>query len=210
MSSAAAIAGEDFFLTMQYGLLKALLPHLEAYEIAHPNDADPQRFIAWLSLRQGGNATNETPQYAYDDLGVLQLSNFWYRYTRGYARKALEGTPLGSFDEYAYLDTLHHQGPMGKSALIQYQRHEKPTGMEIIKRLLELDFVAQTDDPSDRRSKKLHLTPKGKEVVETLAPTIQQVARLSSGNLSPIERVQLLHLLQKLETFHAVVQAKLR
>lgn len=213
MSSAAAIAGEDFFClfcTMSYILLKSLLPLIESFERAYPAETDPLRFAAWLSLQD--NASRKAPaELSFEgDGALLQLLGFFNRYVRGYARKALEGSPLHSIDEFAYLAALQAAGSLTKSALIQQQRHEKPTGMEIIKRLLELGLLAQHDDPGDRRSKRLSLTPQGEQLVSDLVPNMQQVARIAAGNLNPLERAQLLQLLQKLEAFHQVVQAKIR
>lgn len=194
---------------MSYALLTALLPLLESYEKAYPSDTDPQRFAVWLSLQ--ATATGKAPTaIAQEDGLLLQLLGFFNRYVRGYARKALEGSPLHTIDEYAYLAAVQAAGSLTKSALIQQQRHEKPTGMEIIKRLLELNLLVQADDPADRRSKRLTLTPEGTQLVDALAPNMQQVGRITAGNLTPLERVQLLQLLQKLETFHQVVQAKIR
>lgn len=194
---------------MSYALLNALLPLLESYEKAYPGDTDPQRFAVWLSLQ--ATAAGKAPTaIAQEDGLLLQLLGFFNRYVRGYARKALEGSPLHTIDEYAYLAAVQAAGSLTKSALILQQRHEKPTGMEIIKRLLELNLLVQADDPADRRSKRLTLTPEGAQLVDALAPNMQQVGRITAGNLNPLERVQLLQLLQKLETFHQVVQAKIR
>lgn len=194
---------------MSYALLTVLLPLLESYEKAYPGDTDPQRFAVWLSLQ--ADAAGKAPTaIAQEDGLLLQLLGFFNRYVRGYARKALEGSPLHTIDEYAYLAAVQAAGSLTKSALIQQQRHEKPTGMEIIKRLLELNLLVQADDPADRRSKRLTLTSEGTQLVDALAPNMQQVGRITAGNLNPLERVQLLQLLQKLETFHQVVQAKIR
>lgn len=194
---------------MSYALLTALLPLLESYEKAYPGDTDPQRFAVWLGSQ--ADVVGKAPAaIAKEDGLLLQLLGFFNRYVRGYARKALEGSPLHTIDEYAYLAAVQAAGSLTKSALIQQQRHEKPTGMEIIKRLLELNLLAQTDDPADRRSKRLTLTPEGMQLVDALAPNMQQVGRITAGNLNPLERAQLLQLLQKLEAFHQVVQAKIR
>lgn len=194
---------------MSYALLTSLLPLLESFERAFPGETDPQRFAAWLSL-QAQHTPEQTGTPVQEEQLLLQSFLFFSRYIRGYARKALEGSPLHTVDEYAYLVAVRTSGSLTKSALIQQQRHEKPTGMEIIKRLLDLKLLVQQDDPEDRRSKRLSLTPAGATLVDSLAPGMQQVGRITAGNLSPVERTQLLHILQKLEAFHQLVQAKLK
>lgn len=201
---------------MKYALLNTLLPQLEAYERAYPGEQDPQHFAVWLLAQAPPAAPANTTDHstiptADTDPGALvRLIGFLHRYARGYARKALEDTQLGSIDEYAYMATLQQEGQLGKTELISRNRHEKPTGMEIIRRLLDLGLIAQADDTEDRRAKKLTLTEEGESLLLPLSEPMQTVFRLMGGTLSPVEKFQLLHLLEKLERFHQVVQAKVR
>jgi MarR family transcriptional regulator, lower aerobic nicotinate degradation pathway regulator len=200
---------------MKYGLLNQLLPLLEAFERAFPGEQDPQRFAVWLMAQQP--AVEETTpsdiatsRQESEASALVRLLAFLHRYARLYARKGLEATNLGSLEEYAYLDTLRQSGPISKTELIQKNRHEKPTGMEIIRRLLDLGLMLQQDDRDDRRSKLVSLSPQGIELLDTLTETMQKIFRLTTGNLSAVERLQLLQLLEKLERFHQVVQARLK
>lgn len=145
----------------------------------------------------------------FDNTSVRYLL-FLQRYARSYGRKALEGTPLGNLDEFIYLSDIQKSGPMGKTELIHRNRHEKPTGMEIIRRLLDLGLIVQKDDARDRRSKILSLTDEGTALLARLEADVHKVFRLIAGNLSTVERFQLMYILEKLERFHQVVQAKLR
>ena len=201
---------------MKYHLLQSLLPHLEAYERAYPQQHSPQHFAVWLArqtadeqhlaaARDASGPVHEAPEDS-----ISRLLVFLHRYARGYAKKALEGSPLGTMDEYAYLGILLHDGPMTKSELIQRNRHEKPTGMEIIRRLLGMNLVAQSDDPDDRRSKQLRATPEGAVVAGQVSEEMGKVSQLLMGNLNPTEKMLLLQLLERLEQFHQVVQAKMK
>lgn len=198
---------------MKYQLLESLLPYLDEFEKTNPKSTDPQQFAVWLARR-----SDEKPSYQPNDgpiapgesteVSIGKLLFFLTRYARGYARKALEGSQIGSIDEFTYLANLHAYGIMTKTDLIYRNRHEKPTGMDIIKRLLTLELIRQRDDPADRRSKLLEITEKGLQVLTGLYGRMGLISHLLAGSLTKSERVDLLQMLEKLENFHQVVQAK--
>ncbi|MEI6408024.1 MAG: MarR family winged helix-turn-helix transcriptional regulator [Bacteroidota bacterium] len=197
---------------MKYELLQSLLPYLEEYEKTNPKTQDPQHFAVWLARQSGKQApeTSDKQVEAGESTEVLigKLLFFLTRYARAYSRKALEGSLLGSMDEFVYLATLQAYGVMSKTDLIYRNRHEKPTGMDIIKRLLALELIQQRDDVADRRSKLLEITEKGLATLGGLYGRMGLVSHLITGNLSKTERVDLLQMLEKLENFHQVVLAK--
>ncbi len=80
--------------------------------------------------------------------------------------------------------------------------HEKTTGMEVIKRLLNNGLVEQTDDQNDRRSKRLLITAKGMGVLLGTFEEMRKASLIIAGTLNEVEKMQLLHLLQKLHFFH--------
>ena len=200
---------------MKYDLLHNLLPHLEAYERAYPKGHNPQHFAVWL-VRQTTDSEplNEHPAGLAErekmDDSIIRLLTYLNRYVKIYARKALENSPLGTMDEFVYLVMLIEQGPLTKSDLIQRNRHEKPTGMEIIRRLLALGLITQSDDLDDRRSKRLTITTAGAEVSGQVTGQMTKVSTLLTGNLTVAEKLLLLQLLDKLEDFHQLVLAKLK
>ncbi|MBU6342725.1 MAG: winged helix DNA-binding protein [Bacteroidetes bacterium] len=197
---------------MKYQLLQSLLPYLEEYEKAHAKMDDIQHFAVWLSRthahknQESGHSANQGSDSPEVNIGKLIF--FLTRYARHYSRKALEGTPVGTMDEFVYLAMLHQYGPMSKSDLIQRNRHEKPTGMDIIKRLLALEFIGQEKDLEDRRSKLVAITDKGMQVLMALYGKMGLVSHVVAGNLSKSERLNLVQLLEKLEIFHQILLAK--
>lgn len=198
---------------MKYELLQSLLPYLDEYEKTNPKTQDPQHFAVWLTRQTTEHSEIDAPDQSTSpgespEVSIGRLLFFLTRYARGYSRKALEGSLLGSMDEFVYLAMLHSFGTMSKTDLIYLNRHEKPTGMDIIKRLLALDLIRQKDDAADRRSKLLELTEKGQATLYSLFGRMGLVSHLLTGNLSKTERVDLLQMLEKLENFHQVVQAK--
>ncbi|MFZ4475419.1 MAG: MarR family winged helix-turn-helix transcriptional regulator [Saprospiraceae bacterium] len=198
---------------MKYQLLQTLLPLLEEYEKTNTKVDDVQHFAVWLTRQQANLVETEEPAIPTitgesPEVIIGRLLFFMTRYARIYTRKALEGTLLGSMDEFVYLAALHTFGSMTKSELIYRHRHEKPTGMDIIKRLLALGLIRQQDDLEDRRSKQIAISEQGLEVLLPLYGRMGLVSHIVSGNLSKSERITLVQLLEKLEVFHQVMQAK--
>lgn len=198
---------------MKYELLQTLLPYLEEYERAYPKQQHSQHFAVWLARR-----TAETEQVTSgkeasrpgggESAGIPQLLVFLNRYARNYAKKALEGSVLGGMDEYVYLSILSGTGGLTKSDLIYRNRHEKPTGMEIIRRLLTAGLVEQSDDPDDRRSKQLRITDSGREALQKVDVRMNVVWELITGNLNTAEKMLLLQILEKLEAYHQLLLAR--
>ena len=125
-----------------------------------------------------------------------------YRYHKLHVKKALAGTPLITYDDFIYLALLAMNGSMTKMSLVGSTINEKASGELVINRLLKQDLLSQTQDPDDRRIRRLTVTPKGKQVLTAVLPAMSQATALLVGNLSQPEQQQLAHLLTKLDEFH--------
>jgi DNA-binding MarR family transcriptional regulator len=198
---------------MKYQLLQSLLPYLDAYEASHNKSGDLSDFAVWLSretTEDPESGASKPPVHPTEttEAQITRMLLFLTRYARVYARKALDGSPLGSMDEFQYLVSLQISGSLSKTDLINRNRHEKPTGMDIIRRLLTLGLIAQAGDPDDRRSKLLVLSPQGAALVQSLQGRMGLVSHILAGNLPKTDRIHLLQTLESLELFHQVIQAK--
>lgn len=195
---------------MNYALLNSLIARLEVFEHEHhaSGQADVADFAAWLgnkvlSERKAAAKPAEEEEATVSietAIGrkVIKLN----RYVRLYSRNALQHTALQSSEEFSYLATLLKYGQLKKTELITKNIHEKPTGMEIIRRLLNSGLIDQGDDPSDQRSKLLRLNEKGRDVLFQVFKKMEKVSSLAAGNLSVEEKQDLLYLLSKLDDFH--------
>jgi DNA-binding MarR family transcriptional regulator len=191
-----------------YPLLHQLIDQLEHFQRAHQGARAVSDFAHWLLREEAASSetteNRRTPEQAFQ---FVRMNTLFYRTARQYARKALEGTPLRSEDEYAYLDLLKN-GPLPKTALIHLNRHEKPTGMDIIRRLVASGLARQSDNPDDGRSQLIHITESGSALVQQLAPRMQFVAELSTGNATEGDMTRSIAFLDELEQFHQLVLAK--
>jgi DNA-binding MarR family transcriptional regulator len=208
------------FLRMdKYELVKQTILLIEQFEqeTTRPEAQNLVNFAAWLNQTLLGKKIGDPSRAAQMmtanetvDSVLGKLISYLYRYSRSYSKKMLEHSPLVTADDFTYLAVLNARGSLTKTELIDQHLHEKTTGIEIIKRLLKNGLVEQRDDETDKRSKRLSLTGKGRGVLFASFSGMGQVATLTAGNLSESEKMQLLYLLNKLHLFHNAIYRESR
>lgn len=150
-----------------------------------------------------GNQEAKTQELAYQiDNAIGRLLVYMSRYAKSYIKKTLEGTPLQSQDDFTCLAILLTHESLSKSDLISRNMQEKTSGAEVIRRLLAAGLVKQWDDTIDKRSVRISITEKGKELLHLVLDDMNHVGKMITGNLSYSEKLEFHYLLQKLESFH--------
>ena len=197
-----------------YDLLSTLLTELRQYESENvKQSADMQHFAQWLAQRHapgGGTITDLEARLQWNGKGhggqphytASNLLTALGRYKTIYVKMALEGSPFETYDEFAFVLSLVFAGPYTQSQLIERHVQLKPTGMEVIRRLLKKGMIVQLPSGEDRRSKLLKATPEGASAFRQSLSRINAVTDMVMAPLSHHERLQLLALLQKLDTAH--------
>lgn len=198
---------------MNSALMKDLIDLGDAFDQAYPDPADQTlpTFLAWASQRPQADPADEPkdPEYTYytEEVPVLQTFLAHYlnnasRYLRVYMKKAVEASPLVTFEDFISLAFLAERGPMTKTDLVEMMINEKTSGMLVIKRLIDNGFVVQSDDEQDKRSRRLTITPAGFAILGQVLPAMNQATALFTGDLSETEQRQLSALLLRLDKFH--------
>lgn len=136
------------------------------------------------------------------EVGISRLLVHLYRYAKIHIRNSMADFPELVSEDFTYLYTLQRYGSMTKTQLIERNIHEKPTGLEVIKRLLNHKLISEATDESDKRSKQLTITKKGIKAYENTKNITSDVAKVVSGNLNLVEKQTLFQLLKKLDRFH--------
>ena len=106
-------------------------------------------------------------------------------------------------EEFTYLYRLKDEPFLTKIQLIEKNGHEKQTGTQIIKRLLEAGFLEEKNDEEDKRSKRLNLTKKGEQIFHESVEKVNQTSKILSGKLNDDEKDEFLNILKKLNEFHS-------
>lgn len=166
---------------------------------------DITAFSVWLNRRVTGE---QEPDWNGKGRGLRAeemltvLLRHVYRYGNFYVRKALTRTDFTSLDDFHYLMSLMFVRPMPVKELISRHIHEKPGGVEIVRRLLKKGMVEMTANDADKRSKVIRVTEKGKASAYSAVNIIKQLNDVICSPLSDDEKLRLIALLQKLDTFH--------
>jgi DNA-binding MarR family transcriptional regulator len=150
-----------------------------------------------------GNSDTTALEIAYRlDNNIGRLFVFMSRYAKSYIKKALDGTPLQTAEDFTALAILLTHDRLSKSKLISHNLQEKTSGTEVIRRLIAAGLVRQWNDIKDKRSKHIAITEQGKELLYRVFVDMNYVGKMITGKLTTAEKFTLQHLLQKLENFH--------
>lgn len=163
-----------------------------------PVDAD----LSVGDVRFGGQEDNAQEIAFQLDNNISRLFIYMSRYAKSYIKKALDGTPLQSAEEFTCLAILLTHDHLSKTELINRNLLEKTSGTEVIRRLIAAGLVNQWDNLKDKRSKQIGITDEGKELLYRVFVDMNNVGKMITGKLTVAEKLTLQYLLQKLEDFH--------
>ncbi len=195
---------------MDFDLLTNIIDAYKSYQLSAGANkkSSVSDFAAWVNDQSFLNAkpVNISPPEnlgRYEiEIAISTLVICLNRYSRLLVKKGLINFPQLVSEDFTYLYTLMEVESMTKIQLIEKNVHEKPTGLEVIKRLLKHGLVDERNDENDKRSKRVFLTDKGKALFFATIDQMNKVALIVSGNLTIDEKTQLHTLLKKLEDFH--------
>lgn len=205
---------------MKYQLLKEVLEHLEAYEKQEENTS-LEGFSLFINKQLSLLHTNTDIAYVppNSDEVVRKMSRqafgfenhityliaMMWKYAKHYIKLGFKDLPIKSIDDFGFLATLAATESMTKTALIQKNIVEIPSGMDIIKRLEKQQCIESYNDPNDRRAKRLKITAKGRAILGASIGQLMKIAKIVIGDLTLEERMQMMAILDKLNNFHMTI-----
>lgn len=151
---------------------------------------------------------NEEHEVSFTENEICKQVLLLGRYSKQLIRKGLGDFPELANEEFTYLYRLKDEPNLTKIQLIERNGHEKQTGTQIIKRLLEYELVEEKNDSEDKRSKRLNITEKGKDYFHRSVEKVNITSKVLSGKLQEKEKSELLELLKKLNDFHATIYSQ--
>lgn len=102
---------------------------------------------------------------------VGKAISFLYRYEQIFIGKKIEPYGIGS-GQFPFLMRLYHEDGVNQECLSDYLKIDKGTTARAIKKLVDGGYVFRQRDEKDRRSCRIFLTEKGKE----LKPEMKKIA----------------------------------
>lgn len=186
-------------------ILKEILHWLEEYQNEnHSDDYSLESFIIWLNSRLFSEGKVGSFRHSPESLDMelsflLVMQN---RYYKTYAKKVLGDSELTSPDGFSFLYHLNHTDSFRKMELIKMHHLEPPSGIEVLKRLLNKGLIEEFDDADDKRAKRIKITGKGKKELQVVMPKMSEVFRLMTAELSLNEKVHMMAFLKQMNDFH--------
>lgn len=193
----------DFFIDLLHQVKE-----FENSDIYKPN-SDVEDFRRWMNDKKYSSESptklfkNENHHVSFTENEICKQILLLGRYSKLLIRKGLGDFPDLANEEFTYIYRLKDEPHLTKIQLIERNGHEKQTGTQIIKRLLEAGFVEEKNDEDDKRSKRLNLTKKGEKIFHESVAKVNQTSKVLSATLNNAEKKELLKTLQKLNEFHA-------
>jgi MarR family 2-MHQ and catechol resistance regulon transcriptional repressor len=120
-----------------------------------------------------------------------------YRALQLHATASIEATGLGT-SEFAALEALLHKGPLPVNAIAEKVFLTSGSMTAAVDRLESKGLVLRKANASDRRTRVVHLTPKGEGLIATAFRDHAAALERAVDGLSQAERVEVARLLKKL------------
>ncbi|WP_313216124.1 helix-turn-helix domain-containing protein [Soonwooa sp.] len=195
---------------MNYGLIKDVLDLVQEFDSQNEGsksyETSVDGFKDWISsttktisteLDWEGKENGRSAESVINTL-IVHLN----RYAKSYSKSAIFGSNFSTQEDFTYLINLKAFGEMSKMDLIKKNVHEKPTGMQIINRLINQGWIEQRKSKTDKRSKVISISETGLQALGNQMDKIRKATSIVTGNLSQNEKMELIRLLNKLDNFH--------
>jgi MarR family 2-MHQ and catechol resistance regulon transcriptional repressor len=136
---------------------------------------------------------------AADTSGVHLWLVLWkaFRSMEEQAGRSIAGLGLCQSD-FGVMEALLHKGSLPVKALGEKVLLTSGSMTAAIDRLERRGWVMRGDDPQDRRSRIVRLTPEGRKTIQALFRTHERDMEQAARRLSEKERAELMRLLRKL------------
>jgi DNA-binding MarR family transcriptional regulator len=160
-------------------------------------------------LQTGAAGENIDARMNETDTAIGILLGMMNKFVKHYSKAVMEKLPINTTDEFGYLAHLSTHENLSKTELIHRMMDGKTTGMEIIRRLVNLGLVRELENMSDKRSILLELTAKGRKVIGEAYNQMARVSKEVTGDLTVAEKKQLHGLLSRLMVYHQQHEAEI-
>lgn len=197
----------DFFIDLLHQVKE-----FENSDTCKPN-SNVEDFRVWMNNKKYSDESptklfkNENHKVSFTENEICKQVLLLGRYSKLLIRKGLGDFPELANEEFTYLYRLKDEPDLTKIQLIERNGHEKQTGTQIIKRLLEAGFLEEKNDEDDKRSKRLNMTKKGEEIFHASVSHVNLTSKILSGTLNDDEKDEFLKILKKLNEFHSHIYA---
>ncbi|HEV3224169.1 MAG TPA: MarR family winged helix-turn-helix transcriptional regulator [Puia sp.] len=188
----------------------SVIPLLDQWEkfIEENPQKDIYAFANWLlASKHDQIRENRAPESEGGIENAVQaaiLITRLQRYLGMYVKPAIKALGFTREHEYNFLYQVSKMNNPNKNDLSKENMVEFSTGRDIIRRLILKNLVSEKVDPGDKRAAQLHLTAKGRKILDKSFNMIAETFTDFLGGLSAREQSQLIVLLNKLNKYQAL------
>lgn len=172
------------------------------YESKHA-DAEIEDFCRYLLIREQQKDKKDIfADVALPPDNLSKLAKITGRVAKlhnAYAVMALKECDLASIDEFIYLSDIHFMHESPKTKVIYSNFNELSSGLLILSRLKKKKLISEGKSDTDKRSKTISVTAKGKEVLLACYEKMDAVNRFFFSKMSDDEVVMCIQLLSATE-----------
>ena len=180
-----------------------------AFEANHPAGSI-EEFCRFYLINEREKASREQ---LFEGLGMpprpdLVMSKLLGRIMRMfsvYAEDAVKSTGLKRADEFYFLAHIDHTKNPRKTEVIYSGVIELSTGLSILEQLKKYGYIEEKDDPEDKRSKRVSITPEGRIVLHRCYEKFRQVGEILFGEMPAEDMVLCVQLLQHVDIKHSAL-----
>jgi DNA-binding MarR family transcriptional regulator len=95
-----------------------------------------------------------------------------------YIHIAMKGMEIQHFEEFSLLSAIANLKNPRKTEVIYHTINELSTGLNLLAAMKKRRYINEQEDPEDKRSKRLSLTPKGKKILEDCYKRFSEIPKL--------------------------------
>lgn len=186
-------------------IAKQILEHLSAFDLEKEGASyDLKEFVLYLNTLffSDESLDQTTADQSNLDMEITHLIVTQSKYFKLYCRDVLHDSVISTPDEFSFLLHLNMVDSYRKMELIHIHLLEAPSGIEVIKRLLNRGLISEFNDPDDKRAKRVKISLEGKELVDKLSPKMEEVYAKMLADLSVKGKMHLASYLRSLNDSH--------
>jgi DNA-binding MarR family transcriptional regulator len=186
-------------------IVKEIIHWIEEYQNQNLlDDYSLDSFIIWMNSRLFSEGHAEESQHSPEllDMELSFLLVMQSRYYKMYAKRVLGDSELTSPDGFSFLYHLSLADSFRKMELIKMHHLEPPSGIEVLKRLLNKGLIEEFEDKDDKRAKRIKITEKGKKELQIVLPKMSEIFSLMTAELALNEKLHMLAFLKQMNDFH--------
>ncbi len=127
-----------------------------------------------------------------------------YKAIRFYFKPILQNHGFKSLEDFLFLATLGWRNNISKKSLCRMNMTEIPTGIDIIKRLLQQEWVIENENPADKREKLLILSDKGRHKLFEVFSQPKAIEDVMA-DMPHEDRITFMRMIDRLNNYHTKV-----